>query len=272
MAAELKKVGRGQRFRPAAGDWNAFIDAALAHRAGLLDVASGQAARTAQPALVRVRNDADPAADLDQFAPVILDDILIPFADNETEFRSRPPVFKAVAPSAQNLDKPMAIIQQPLADGEVGRALLVGVTPAQVDVASEGHRSAELAAEGLKSADAGPARILWKAPGTGLQWAIILLGGGGGGDSLMIAELTEAVSSTEYLASIYSGWNADFTLPADLLVESFATVKVPTLVNGAVLPTGARMRVRKETFLEDDGEGGKVAATYWSPVEHMGVR
>lgn len=272
MAPGLSKVGRGQRFRPAADDWNAFVDAALAHRAGLLDVASGQAARTAQPTLVRVRNDADPAADFDQFAPVILDDILISFADNEAEFRSRPPVFKAVAPSAQNLDKPMAIVQQPLKDGETGKALACGVTPAQVDVASEGHRSAEIATEGLKSADAGPVRILWKAPGTGLQWAIVLLGGGGGGDSLMIAELTEAVSSTEYLASIYSGWDVDLTPALSLRVETNATVKVPTLVNGAVLPTGARMRVRKETFLEDDGEGGKVAATYWSPVEHMGVR
>jgi len=270
MAAGLSKVGRGQRFRPVADDWNAFVDAALAHRAGLLDVASGQAARTSQPCLVRVRNGT--GADLDQFAPVMIGDILITFADNEADFRSRPPVFEAVAPSSENLDLPLAIVQQPLKDGETGRALVCGVTPAQVDVASEGHRSAEIAADGLKSADAGPVRILWKAPGTGLQWAVILLGGGGGGDSLMIAELTEAVSSTEYLASIYSGWNADFTLPADLLVESFATVKVPTLVNGAVLPTGARMRVRKETFLEDDGEGGKVAATYWSPVEHMGVR
>ncbi|MDX9981782.1 MAG: hypothetical protein RBU25_17305 [Lentisphaeria bacterium] len=270
MAAELKKVGRGQRFRPAAGDWNAFVDAALAHRAGLLDVASGQAARTSQPCLVRVRNDAE--ADLDQFAPVILDDILISFADNEAEFRSRPPVFKAVAPSSENLDLPLAIVQQPLKDGETGRALVCGVTPAQVNIASEGHRSVELAAEGLKSADSGPARILWKAPGTGLQWAIVLLGGGGGGDSLMIAELTDVISSTEYLASIYSGWNADFSLSPDLLVESLATVLVPTLVNGAVLMTGTRMRVRKEAFFEDDGEGGKVAVAYWSPIEHMGVR
>lgn len=270
MAARLEYVRRGQPFRPPADDWNAFVDAARAHRGGQFDLGAASHLRLSQPSLVVVRNDA--GEDLDQFAPVMIGDILITFADNEAEFRSRPPVFEAVAPSSENLDLPLAIVQQPLKDGETGRALVCGVTPAQVDVASEGHRSAEIAAEGLKSADAGPVRILWKAPGTGLQWAIIMLGGGGGGDSLMIAELTEAVSSTEYLASIYSGWNDDFSLTPDLLVESFATVKVPTLVNGAVLPTGARMRVRKETFLEDDGEGGKVAVAYWSPVEHMGVR
>jgi hypothetical protein len=174
MAATLKYVQRGQKFHPPADDWNAFCDAARAHRAGMTDIGSGFSPRSSQgAAAVRVRNDA--AADLDQFAPVILDDILISFADNEDEFRHRPPVFSAVAPTALNLGKPLAILQQPLADEAMGKALLSGVTPAQVAVSDESHQYATVSATGLVSAPAGPLRILWKAAGTGSRWAVILL-------------------------------------------------------------------------------------------------
>jgi len=172
MAARLEYVRRGQPFRPPADDWNAFVDAARAHRGGQFDLGAASHLRLSQPSLVVVRNDA--GEDLDQFAPVILDDILISHSDNPAEFLTRPPVFSAVAPTAQNLGKPLAILQQTLAEDAIGRAIVAGVTPAQVAVSDESHQYATISGAGLVSASAGPVRILWVAAGTGTQWAVLL--------------------------------------------------------------------------------------------------
>jgi len=268
MAATLKYVKSGQRFHPPADDWNAFCDAARAHLAGLHDIGGGAAARISLASTVRIQNDA--GADLDQFAPVILDDLLITFADNEAEFRHRPPVFSAVAPAEDNLGKPLAILQEPLADGKVGRALLAGVTPAQVAVSDEAHDYATLSATGLVSAASGELRILWKAAGTGTQWAVVLLGGSAsGGATVRIANVTAWLASRTYTVDIYTKWQPGFTLStADRIAEG-ATMKTPTLNDAAVadrITVGTKFHVVEIPFAE---EGGDVS--YWVPFERVGL-
>ena len=112
-----------------------------------------------------------------------MDDLIIqPDNDGkEQEFKSRVPVFSGKKVSADNKDKPFAILQVPLESEKLGKALLQGITPVKVNIGNESHEYAKLDAAGLVSAGTGIGRILWKESGTGEKWALLQLGGGGSG-------------------------------------------------------------------------------------------
>ena len=99
------------------------------------------------------------------------------------------PTVVAAAPTSDS--DPVLIAVQPIPDGTVGRAVVAGVTVAQVSVTSTSHRFAKPIAgtsTHLASAAAGPIRLLMPPTTTGTQMAYVLLGGavtstgdGGGG-------------------------------------------------------------------------------------------
>lgn len=76
----------------------------------------------------------------------------------------------------------ICITTRAIAEWDVGKAVLLGVTLCQIDVKSEDHLYAKPVPREvgfLESAVAGPVRILEKTDETGKVWAYVLLGGGG---------------------------------------------------------------------------------------------
>ncbi|MDD5597632.1 MAG: hypothetical protein PHV82_06790 [Victivallaceae bacterium] len=177
----MKKVITGETFKVKASTWNAFIDAANFCRNNQLEFGSNALRGNSKTGIVLIQNDS--GALLEQFSPVILDDLIIQPDDDEKEqeFKSRVPVFSGKKVSADNKDMPFAILQTPLESEKIGKALLLGVTPVKVNIGNESHKYAKLNAAGLVSTSSGVGRILWKESGTGEKWALLQLGGGGSG-------------------------------------------------------------------------------------------
>ncbi|MDD5598461.1 MAG: hypothetical protein PHV82_10990 [Victivallaceae bacterium] len=177
----MKKVITGETFKVKASTWNTFIDAANHYKNTQMSLGSGALRGNAKTGIVLVQNDSGEL--LEQFSPVILDDLIIQPDDDEKEqeFKSRVPVFSGKKVSADNKDMPFAILQTPLELEKIGKALLLGVTPAKINIGNESHEYAKLDASELVSTSSGVGRILWKESGTGEKWALLQLGGGGSG-------------------------------------------------------------------------------------------
>jgi hypothetical protein len=179
----MNKVSSGEKFKVKANTWNAFIDAANYHKDHQLQLGSEALLSNSKSGIVLVSNDSGSL--FEQFSPVILDDLIIQ-PDNEEkkqEFKSRIPVFFGKKVSADNKDKPFAILQVPLESEKLGKALLQGISPVKVNIGNESHKYAKLNAAGLVSASSGVGRILWKESGTGEKWVLLQLGGGSGGNN-----------------------------------------------------------------------------------------
>lgn len=177
----MKKVITGEQFQVKASTWNAFIDAASFYKNNQLKLGADTLRSNIKTGIILVRNDSDKL--LEQFAPIILDDLIIQpdDAEKEQEFKSRVPVFSGKAVCADNKDMPFAILQVPLESGKIGKALIQGITPVKVNIGNESHQYAKLDASKLVSCSNGIGRILWKESGTGAKWVLLQLGGGGSG-------------------------------------------------------------------------------------------
>jgi hypothetical protein len=85
------------------------------------------------------------------------------------------------ATEGEHADK-WAVLLEPLADGQVGRAFLPGCTWARVDIKSDGDEKcgiADTVKDNLVSGT-GSTPIIWAPDGTGIKWCIVRLGAGGG--------------------------------------------------------------------------------------------
>lgn len=86
------------------------------------------------------------------------------------------PVYEMVEPPATGA---FAITCEPFVNGRIGRAVVLGHAVCDIDVSDEGH---EFAAPGsstaaLASAESGPAKIIWRESGSGVNRAVVLLQG-----------------------------------------------------------------------------------------------
>jgi hypothetical protein len=177
----MNKVSTGEKFKVKANTWNAFIDAANHYKNTQMSLGSEALRGNAKTGIILVSNDSGGL--LEQFFPVILDDLIVQPDDDEKEqeFKSRVPVFSGKKVSADNKDKPFAILQVPIESEKIGKAQLQGISPVKINIGNESHKYAKLSATGLVSTSIGIGRILWKESGTGEKWALLQLGGGGSG-------------------------------------------------------------------------------------------
>jgi len=198
---------------------------------------SAQGGAPAGPeAVVLVRNDT--GATLDRFDAVALDGPLVDPADNASQFTARV-AFSAAAPDP---DKPVAICQQPIKAGKIGPAAVAGVSICKIDVAVEAHgyAVAETGSAILASASLGPVEILWKAAGTGPQWAVVRLGAErtppndeirGGKILEMYADDGTVIPSPSITAGmgypVYAKVRTDADDGDEHIVLNFATANVP---------------------------------------------
>ena len=170
--ADLRKVTRGQAFSVKASTYNAFVDAAKAFRDQALRQKSGTIPPDTKAGAVTIRNAT--GQPLDQYSVLALGAALITPQDNLRAFQSRP-AFEGLLPASAASS--LAIIQEPLAPGALGLALVSGISPARISslVDETPPFAAPAAGEAgyLVGGTAGLARVLYRAPGTGEQWGLV---------------------------------------------------------------------------------------------------
>ena len=200
----MNKVRPGDPVAISAATWNDVLDAAALAKgsrrtgAGIPD--------GLEPGIVRVKNATD--EDLDRFAALsVAHGIGVAPDKNVLAFQNEPAVLFGRIWSG---DGAWVVLQEPIPAGRIGRAMLFGVTPAQVDVADDGHEFAEPivdnVAGAIRSAASGTARILWKKGGTGLQWCLLHVGAGSGAaaEPSVCPAVVQGFSAGVYTVDLYA--------------------------------------------------------------------
>lgn len=178
MSSALRKVRSGDPLVIPAAAYNAFIDAALDFRQRTAHLGQGAQPSFPQASIVLVRNDS--GSNQNRMAVLGVDAPIIDPSTNEEEFRNRV-ALSCITPAADTHEGKFVVLAEPIANGKIGRAYAAGVCPVKIDVPDEEHewRYAEIAdgiTGNLKVSMQGSATILWRAGGTGVQWAVIRLG------------------------------------------------------------------------------------------------
>jgi len=181
----MEKVRAGEAVSIKAATWNSFVDAAeFASRARRLVGAKGVDAGL-DGCMVLLRNGNGET--LPRFGALVLSDAVIPHDSASEEFESDIPAFDGVPAEDDGEEeggerdaRPFAIAVEPIPNGEIGRALVFGVTPAKVDIVHEEDACAEpvpgSSTGAMRSTNVGYARIVWKEDGTGEKWCFLRLG------------------------------------------------------------------------------------------------
>jgi hypothetical protein len=171
----LKKVQPGDALKIPASTFNTFIDAARDFQQRTRHLGQQATPTHRSAGIVLVRNES--GYDRDRFDVLAVSGSV--FTPSDLDAFKNDVVLTGATPTAGRDDGKFVILQEPLEDGAIGRAVLSGVTPVRIDVANADHQFADVAdndATKLISADHGEAQILWKETGTGLKWALVRLG------------------------------------------------------------------------------------------------
>ena len=194
MADPLRKVRRGEPLSIPAEAWNRLIDIARADGSDRLLAGAEQAAGRRDLDVALVKNTS--ARDLPLWGGIALGPPVFPPASGETgslpqDFAERT-VLEGREPTA--CAGRGAILLQPLAPGAIGRAVVSGILCCRVRVSATGMRRAafvpwDASAESLYPlADhAGPLELLWAEQGTGVRYAVAMVGGS---DRRFLAQVT----------------------------------------------------------------------------------
>jgi len=170
----LEPLHPGDPIPREAATYNAYGDAAKAHREGQNRLSGGGLSEVVPPGVVFIKNATEGA--LDRGSVVGLGDVVITPEDNLPEFQSQP-VFLGETPSTSSHVDKWCVLAEPLADGDIGWAYLAGVHAAQVSFATANQMYANLDdGETMLKGAWGGARVLYKESGTGTKWATLLLG------------------------------------------------------------------------------------------------
>jgi hypothetical protein len=169
----LKKVLPGQPMRLPAAAWNAFIDATrwVRERANSTGGIPGESTRSTD--IVKVRNIS--GADVERWGILAISRPIIDPTENEEEFESRV-MFDGENPGYGAAAGCFVILLDPILDGEIGRAIVSGVTCCRI-TGSGSFAEAEAAnTTALLAGTSGSARILWAEDGAEERWAVVRLG------------------------------------------------------------------------------------------------
>lgn len=170
-----EKVSPGDGLRYPADFFNLQIDMAEAFQRRQRSAdADGPQFRAARGQVVYVKNST--AYDLNQFAALRITGILFSPSDRLIEFKTN---WAFTANSTGNDRDPLCVFQEPVKAGKIARAVVDGMTPAKVQVNTNGHNCAILdtgvTTGRLKTDVNRGAEIVYKAGTSGEQWAIVRL-------------------------------------------------------------------------------------------------
>ena len=217
MSDAFARVQPGDPMRIPAEAYNAMLDAAKAHRSRAL-VQAGSAWTGGQDGVcVRVKNIGD--ALIERY-----DAVHFHFGNLLREDGEILLVGKKPGTQTTEYDDQWGIAQEPIPDGEIGRMMIAGITPARVTLLSYNHRYVDLRKiDGvwqLATTERGVGGILWHASDSGQPWRIVLIRFPHVSPStIRQARLLETLNTNDYLASARahvldaSGWT-----PVDSIV------------------------------------------------------
>jgi len=177
--SNLTHVRPGDPMEITAGTFNAFVDAARAHQAGRHGLGRTARPDLRQGNLVLVRNDS--GFDLDRYSVLGLSGTLFDPTTYPTSFQ-REIAVTGVIPMPGTHDDNFVILQEPVKDGDLGLAMIAGVSIVKVYVVSAeansifSYAKLQAAAASLEKAPSGPAKIIYIEAGTGNKWAIVSFG------------------------------------------------------------------------------------------------
>ena len=233
----MEKVRQGEQIVIRAETWNGFVDAANFVKEARQNSLGVGIRSGIGGGIVPLKNMED--RDYPRFSALVITGVAISPSANEDEFVSCPTVFEGQRMTAEREDMPYAIFLEPVAAHEIGRAMLLGLTPAKVAINSADDKYAVPKAGSdsgaLESSATGVARILWKAGGSGTQWCVLQLGGagGGGGDErVAMCKVSGGNAQSGYSVFVYPNgrWEEGGAVSATLFV--------PDLALDADLPAG----------------------------------
>lgn len=172
-----RRVSPGETFRPAAADWNRFLEAATEYERNKFNGGAPPGVRVYDPNRLRVRNDTGAALGLG--AVVEIGAPVIGPALNLDEFLGNPTA-TATTPGDSARGR-WGILAEAIPDTRYGKAIVAGVCPARIRVLDAAHQYVDAIPDGVSAIHLatdchGSARILWREAGTGAKWALIRLG------------------------------------------------------------------------------------------------
>ena len=177
--AQWRPAGVGEKVILGGATYNSIGAVVRAFQAGELGGKGGKTAgRRARQVELSVTNTT--GGNLGRFAVVGIDGPSVTPAVNETEFENNL-VLDVVTPVAGTHEGKFAVLLEAIPAGKIGRACVAGVVQCTINVADVTCADFADVADGvtgsLSTCTGGSAAVLWRAGGTGSQWAVVRLGG-----------------------------------------------------------------------------------------------
>lgn len=172
----IPNIKPGDPLPTKATTWNAILGAAREHLArngggSPLEAAGGMA----------IENTS--GTDVDRFGVLGVDGLVFAPADDLDAFQAGFALTGVTPSDSDHLGK-FAICLEPIAAGEIGQAVVVGLVQVQIEMVDESHKFADVTdadATKLTSSDDGSARIFSVEAGTGTKWGVVSLQSAAGG-------------------------------------------------------------------------------------------
>ena len=130
----MEKVRSGEAVNIKAATWNAFVDAANWVKEAKQNTLGGGISSGIGGGIVPMKNMEE--TDYPRFSALVITGVAVSPSANEDEFVSCPTVFEGQRMTTEREDMPYAILLEPVASHEIGRAMLLGLTPAKVTINS----------------------------------------------------------------------------------------------------------------------------------------
>ena len=210
----MEKVRTGEQVSIKAATWNAFVDAANFVKEARQNRSANGVSAGLDVGIVRLKNGESTL--YSRFSALVITGVCVTAETNEDEFTSCPPVFEGLKMTADREGKPYAVLLEPIEAGAIGRAMVLGVTPAKVviNASDEDYAvpKADSSTGALESSATGTARILWKAGGSGEQWCVLQLGGAGAGqvdDKALMCKVQSGTATAGYRVTVYPNGRSD---------------------------------------------------------------
>lgn len=166
-------VQPGSPLRIRAATWNTLLEMASEWGARQKTGGGSHPMPETSPVVVRFKNTLTQS--LKRFAVVPLHSTAINPAKNEGQFLDTP-ILKVG--EHQKLEGLTGIVRRPVAAGAVGTAVILGLTPARIDIKADTDWYAERVLndyEKLKSSVGGSIRIVYKPAGTGIKKCLVVV-------------------------------------------------------------------------------------------------
>ncbi len=199
MADPFRKVKPGDSLAVSATAYNAILDAAMANMRRPVTLSPSK--REQPDNFVLIMNNS--GEDVGAFEILGIDGVVFGPDDSLSEFQLHP-ILKGVTPQEKLHKKKFVIVQEPIENGKIGRACIIGMTPAKIKVdESVANNPEEWSVCGvvdsergfLQASGEGVASVLWIEEGAGEKWAIVLLGGASQESVLHVGHVTSPINA-----------------------------------------------------------------------------